>query len=544
MKIANRIGGGLKICTLSIALCISGCANGQDADGQMDVYHEESGQGGANSVHVSAKPRRPLKLDSLRVEKTVSRFSGGSEQKKQIREFYASRDYRYAWLSQEGLNQSGSMLWNQHNRYLAYSGDSTVFDRQLHEQVQAMEDEERLSADADALELRLTAHFMKFIRNAYAGKLDPGDLRWRIPRKKISAVALLDEVASSDTRPADGWEPVNDAYKRARRGLQELYQVKKQGGWPEVPSGVYRRGESSPAIDLLRKRLAMGGYFSGNTTSTTYDAELEQAVKLAQVSMGLTADGVAGPNTTKALNVSVDDRIRQLLVNMERMRWMPVEREGRHLEANIPEYKLHVYGDDGKEAFNMNIVVGKAAHRTVIFSDELKYVVFSPYWNIPASIVRNEILPAMKRNPGYLASKNMERTGTRGGLPVIRQKPGGSNALGRVKFIFPNNYNIYFHDSPAESLFERTRRAFSHGCVRLAEPERLARFLLKDEQKWTDEAIHDAMYSGKEKWVPLDETVPVTITYFTAWADADGRLNFRPDIYGHDKEMTAALFQD
>ncbi len=163
----------------------------------------------------------------------------------------------------------------------------------------------------------------------------------------------------------------------------------------------------------------------------------------------------------------------------------------------------------------MDIVVGTSANRTVIFNDTLKYVVFSPYWNIPRSIVRNEILPGIRKSANYLARKNMEQTGFSNGLPVIRQKPGGSNALGRVKFIFPNSYSIYFHDTPSKSLFENKKRAFSHGCIRLAEPTKMAEYLLQNQPEWTAGKINEAMNSSKEKWVSLKEPVPVMITYFT-----------------------------
>jgi murein L,D-transpeptidase YcbB/YkuD len=220
---------------------------------------------------------------------------------------------------------------------------------------------------------------------------------------------------------------------------------------------------------------------------------------------------------------------------------MPKERDVNYIVANIPEFKLHVF-DSGKMVFDMNIVVGKTGTSTVVFSDELKYIVFSPYWNIPTSIVRGEIQPAMERNPNYLATKNMEQTGISNGLPVIRQKPGGSNSLGRVKFIFPNNYNIYFHDTPAKSLFAREKRAFSHGCIRLAEPKKMAEYLLRHQPEWTTEKISAAMRTDKEKWVTLKDPVPVFISYFTAWVDNDGLLNFREDIYGHDKRMAERLF--
>jgi murein L,D-transpeptidase YcbB/YkuD len=190
----------------------------------------------------------------------------------------------------------------------------------------------------------------------------------------------------------------------------------------------------------------------------------------------------------------------------------------------------------------MAVVVGKESNNTMMFNGELSNVVFSPYWNVPPSIVRNEILPAMNRNGRYLASQNMEITGNSGELPVIRQRPGPGNALGKVKFLFPNSFNIYFHDTPSKSLFAKDKRAFSHGCIRLSDPEKMARYVLRDQPEWTDEKIFDAMNSGSEKYVKVKNPIPVVITYYTAWVDENGQLNFRDDIYGHDERLMAKMF--
>ena len=240
--------------------------------------------------------------------------------------------------------------------------------------------------------------------------------------------------------------------------------------------------------------------------------------------------------------MSVDDRIKKLLINLERMRWVPKQPERDLIIVNIPEFRLHVFENAGK-LFSIKIVVGKAANNTVIFTGQLKHVVFSPYWNVPPSIVRNEILPALNRNRNYLSKMNMEQTGSSGGLPVIRQKPGSANALGKVKFIFPNSYNIYFHDTPSKSLFNQEARAFSHGCIRLAEPVKLATYLLRNQPEWTTQKMNVAMSSSIEKWVPLKQSLPVFITYFTAWVDSEGLLNFRKDIYGHDERLAKQLFE-
>jgi murein L,D-transpeptidase YcbB/YkuD len=229
-------------------------------------------------------------------------------------------------------------------------------------------------------------------------------------------------------------------------------------------------------------------------------------------------------------------------MNMGRMRWMPEVNSGQLIMVNIPEFVLHVY-EGKKKAFDMNVVVGKEGHNTMMFSGDLNQIVFSPYWNVPPSIVKKEILPKLASNPGYLESQEMEQVGTEGGLPKIRQRPGDKNSLGRVKFLFPNSFNIYFHDTPAKTLFDKDKRAFSHGCIRLSDPEKMANYLLRNNPEWTPEKINDAMYSGNEQFVRLKKAVPVIITYYTAWVDESGRLNFRDDIYTHDKSLASRMFE-
>ena len=223
------------------------------------------------------------------------------------------------------------------------------------------------------------------------------------------------------------------------------------------------------------------------------------------------------------------------------MRWMPQEPEGKLILVNIPEFVLHFF--DGKsKVFDMPVVVGKEGNNTMMFTGKLSTVVFSPYWNVPPSIVKKEILPAMARNPDYLIKENMEITGDEGGLPVVRQLPGPKNSLGKVKFLFPNSFNIYFHDTPAKSLFSKDRRAYSHGCIRLSDPTKMAEYLLKDYREWPMERILEAMNSGNEKFVKIKDPIPVFITYYTAWVDENGLLNFRDDIYKHDALIAQKMF--
>ena len=230
----------------------------------------------------------------------------------------------------------------------------------------------------------------------------------------------------------------------------------------------------------------------------------------------------------------------QIALNLERWRWMPDEFGTRYVIVNIPTFHLEAH-DAGQPTLQMKVVVGKPENKTPIFSDKMTTTVFSPYWNVPPSIVRNEIVPAMNRNPNYISRQNMEITGHSGGLPVVRQKPGPRNSLGLVKFLFPNSHNIYLHDTPSKSLFDEPSRAFSHGCIRVSEPVKLAKFLLEDDPAWDDENIHKAIHADKEQSVTLKDPVPVFIAYFTAFVDRAGRINFRKDIYNRDGRLAEMI---
>lgn len=330
--------------------------------------------------------------------------------------------------------------------------------------------------------------------------------------------------------------------EQMQRELDRYYDIQKEGGWQPIKATkkFYQKDESDPVVTQIKARLRASGEFNSKDKSPKFTAELAEAVKKTQRLFGFKENGVVDAALIKELNRPVEYRITQLEVNMERLRNLPEVTAGTHLIANIPEFKLHVYEGD-RQVFDMDIVVGTEAHQTVTFNDEMKQIVFSPYWNVPPSIVKNEILPSMRRSNGYLRRNGYEQTGTENGLPVIRQKPGSGNSLGLVKFLFPNDHNIYFHDTPAKSLFQVRRRTFSHGCIRLAEPTKLAEYLLRDVPGWTPEKINAAMHGGKEQWVNLPSSVPVSITYITAWVDGQGQLHFREDIYGHDKTEAAQL---
>ena len=489
-----------------------------------------------------------LKLDSSIIENFITQHKLADTSANRLRSFYNSRNYQYAWFTEEGIAEQTQAFWNLHNAFLNYSKDSSLLDKQFHQQMQnLLAGDSLINTKASVItqtELKLTEHFFEYAQYAYTGKVDPKELQWNIPRKKVNALQLLDSLVANKGRNLEEWEPVNRQYHLLKKELVRYYDIEKKGGWDSIniqKNKRYNLYDSSITIKQVKKRLQAAGLYNVSDSSEKYTKALQAGIKKAQKTFGLKPDGIINSVLVKELNVSITDRIEQLLINMERMRWMPQVQGSDFILANIPEFKLHVF-ESGKKVFDINIIVGKAGTNTVVFSDELKYVVFSPYWNVPRSIVRNEILPAIHRNPNYLFSHNMEQTGISNGLPVIRQLPGGNNSLGRVKFIFPNNYNIYFHDTPAKSLFGIDKRAFSHGCIRLEEPVKMAEYLLRNQPEWTSEKIYAAMHANKEKWVALKKTVPVYVSYFTSWVDGDGELNFREDIYNHDKKMAKRLF--
>lgn len=354
----------------------------------------------------------------------------------------------------------------------------------------------------------------------------------KIRNKAIILLLGIFSTTLAFSKPNDG-PPKPELLQKA---IERYQEIQKNGGWPKIKATkkFYQKGQTDPAVITLKQRLRATGDFTSNNTTSIFTEELATAVKKVQLRFGFKENGVVDAQLIKELNVPVEARLSQLEVNLQRLQNSPVAGSGTRLVANIPEFKLHVYEGD-QEAFSMNIVIGSESNKTVIFNDEMTHIVFSPYWNVPPSIVESEILPAMRKNRNYLRRNGYEQTGTENGLPVIRQKPGPRNSLGLVKFVFPNNHNIYFHDTPAKSLFEVRKRTFSHGCIRLAEPRKLAEYLLKNDPGWSSSSIDAAMNGGKEQWVKLEVPVAVSLTYYTAWADGEGNVHFREDVYGYDK---------
>jgi murein L,D-transpeptidase YcbB/YkuD len=490
-----------------------------------------------------------LFLDSTAMEKFISEKKIPDSLARRIRSFYNTRNYQYAWFSSDGLTEQARGFWNLHDYVTTYDGDTSLKDKALQKKMDDLITVENLSVSASDksflnTELTLTSHFIKYIlRNYEKGYVKRKEMERFIPLKKEKADYLADSLIGKKHKDDKYFEDVHQSYGALKKQLSVYYQIEKNGGWPQVPSGKksWKKGSSAPDIAIIKRRLIASGDLAGKDTTPVFNDTLETAVRNFQTRHGFSPTGVVNDEVIKAMNVPVEERLEQILMNMERMRWLTQEPKGNLIVVNIPEFVLHVY-EGNRQAFQMNVVVGKEGHNTMMFNGDLNQVVFSPYWNVPPSIVQKEILPSIQKNPNYLASQNMEVTGNENGSPVIRQKPGGKNALGRVKFLFPNSFNIYFHDTPSKSLFTKDKRAYSHGCIRLSEPEKMANYVLRNQPEWTPEKISEAMNSGDEKFVKVKDPIPVVITYYTAWVDENGQLNFREDIYGHDTKLAQKMF--
>lgn len=482
-----------------------------------------------------------LFLDSAALRNFISESSINETDEKGMVNFYKNRNYQFAWFSQEGLTEQGRGFWS------LYSYDEKrSADKALKARMDTLAEKDTLliaAADSSFVktELALTKAFIQYARTnpdkIFANRLS---INRFIPAKQQAAAEMADSILAEKTDTAN---IANNPYALLKLQLKKYADAAKQGGWQPISlKGKVKKGSSSPMISAIKKRMLMTGDLAGTDTTGMFNDTLETAVKSYQQRTGFAATGLINDSLIKALNIPVTERMEQIIINMNRMLWLPANIPDNHITVNIPSFSLSVY-EAGAKVFDMNVITGKRGSNTMMFYGDLNRIVFSPYWNIPESIVKNELMPAMRRNPNYLKMKNMEITG-RGNdsIPKIRQLPGAGNSLGRVKFLFPNSYDIYFHDTEAKNLFNKKNRALSHGCIRLQDPEKMAAYLLRNDALWPPEKITEAMNSFKEQYVKVSKPVPVIITYFTAWADENGLLNFRDDVYEKDKEVSIKMF--
>ena len=334
----------------------------------------------------------------------------------------------------------------------------------------------------------------------------------------------------------DGLAPTFEAYVRLQDALATYRSIAEAGGWDVLPAALVNKRRSRH-IPLVKRRLTIEGDLSDDDGSAVFDGNLRAAVERFQARNGLAVNGRLTARTIEQMNVSAAERVAQISVNLERLRASGRELEATRVEVNAPAATATLYRD-GAAHLTMAAVVGKPGHDTPTLTSTIDTIILNPTWTIPQSIIMNEIKPAIRRDKRYLAKNRMYWAGDQ-----LIQEPGPHNALGRIKFDFPNRYSVYLHDTPARGLFRAPDRAQSHGCVRLEKPLDLAAELLRDSPRWTREAIAHVIHSGATRRIVLSEPMPVVITYQTAFVDDEGLVNFRPDIYGLDTQLTLALSQ-
>ena len=433
-----------------------------------------------------------------------------------------------------------------------------------------------LDADtAASLDEVLTAAVQRYLGDLHAGRVNPREIHANF---SVSAPSRMDVRAYLDAARAQGdmaealraAAPAVPLYAALRHALAHYRLLTGHPAWatalPALASRKLEPGSAWAGLPLLTQRLvALGDLPAGTPAPASYDQTVQAGVRAFQQRHGLAVDGILGSATFRELGVAPELRARQIELAMERLRWTPLFQGPRMIVVNVPEFVLRAYEVDGDKVsvrLTMNVIVGKALDtRTPLFDEQMRYIEFSPYWNVPPSIARGEIIPRLRRDPAYFERQGFEFvSGSAGSLQVhaalspehlraveqghmrIRQRPGPLNALGDIKFVFPNNNRIYLHHTPSPGLFQRERRDLSHGCIRVEQPVALAQFVLQHATGWSEARIRAAMAQGASSTVRLSEPVPVVIAYSTAIV-TNGEVHFFPDLYGHDRQLDRALRQ-
>lgn len=549
-------------CTLLLAvILLAGCnRDGANLQTPFNVETADSLKSGKAIAYDSTAHY----LDAfLQADATVnSNDASGQAVREGLLQFYQKGEFKPAWLNGLKLSDHALSLINDvctasNNSLLPVSYQPEALYDAL-EQAAMDPTHEKLAT----LDLQLSRTFMLYADDHIAGRLDPEVLPYEVYLKRDEA-PLAPMMAVALNRPApesfsNAMRPVHPHYSRLLDALERYRAIEENGGWPSIKiDETLKPGMSDTAVTLLRTRLHRSGDLSKNrdSTNTLFDENVATAVAQFQVRHGLAVDSLLGPATLAALNVPVTERVRQIERSIERWRWLPQDLGDRYVLVNIPAFKVFGY-QNGQQALEMRVIVGSEFNEqyTPVFRDKMEYVVFRPYWNVPAGIAAEEIAPKAMDDPTYISRNNYEILDGEDivtpneeaieklieGKYRIRQQGGPTNALGLVKFIFPNQHAIYLHDTPADHLFDRTERDMSHGCIRLEDPAKFAAYVL-GPQGWSSRRIKKALAAEERTEVQLEESIPVYLMYLTAYADADDNVFFFDDVYGFDRDLKNAL---
>ena len=483
--------------------------------------------------------------------------------------FYRANEQQRGWLKKKRPDKLYEAFVDEVRESARYGfSPADYFIDELEQAVDAVYDNrKRTSEDLARLDIRITASFFLFTTHLLEGRVRyPGarEFLWKrgMPLENDIALLLQMESAKDLRTEIQALHPKDPQYKELQNALKHYRALEEKDTFPSVSVKVkLKPGDTHDQLPLIKKKLSLAD-FKGpvKDADTVYDDKLVEAVKSFQHRHGLDPDGIIDSEMIKLLNIPIKEKIDLIALNLERLRWLPhIQGEKDEIVINVPEYMLRAYKNN-KETLSMRVVLGAEFTPTPVFQDTLKYIVFSPTWAVPKSILAEEFLPKLQEDAGHFDPERfrfykdgeeidpLDEDWEDDELDItaysVVENPGEANSLGKVKFIMPNDFSIYLHDTPADQLFSREDRALSHGCIRLERPEDFAAYLLKEQDAWNEKKVAEAMKSEKPLQVDLENAYPVYIVYRTAWVDNDGKVNFRDDIYGHDQRHLAHLEKD
>lgn len=544
------------LCALAVLLPVAGCRK-----------HRET-QYAKNLQQLVAKKKLPSeRVNTSQVPNL--RWPNFSDYAPAVQKFYENREYAVAWTV-DGVPTAAAKGFIDAFQHADAKG---LIPEDYDASRWTLREQQLQGKSADAISLfdvAMTVNVMRFISDLHMGRVNPSHFSFAIPveEKKYDLAKWVEEKAVNATNVpglVESVEPDSDEYRQTETALVRCQALAEQQGeakpLPMVKKGV-SKGDAYPAAGALLARLQLEGDVAEDVADqpTRFDATLSAGVKHYQERHGMVADGELGPATIRSLNVPMSRRVAQLEDSLERWRWLPEPYLHPRLMVNLPEFVVRGYGTDGKLDFTMRVVDGQAKtkdddHSTPVFVRMMRYLIFRPYWNVPVDIAKKELVPHIVQNPEYLESKDFEATNRKGvvkteytaldvaqGRVLVRQRPGPKNSLGLVKFMFPNQYDVYMHSTPETYLFSRMRRDYSHGCIRVQKPDELAAWVLQGQGDWDLDKVQDAMTEGPDNHtVVLKTPLPVVIFYLTARVDESGNVDFFDDVYKYDAALEGVL---
>lgn len=575
-------------------ITVSGCVPANQESSVKEIQNPTSGDKENTFNQISSFIG--LKITNPQYPRKIIIDSNAIKAHASLPSTYQNRNYQPLWVDENGpLPQTHEMIDVIKDSYREGLNPNSYYLTEIDYELNKFQADKNsggpINKEALAeLDLLLSNSFLSYAQNVLYGQVTPEQINLELifgERTIDLSKLLVTAVNQNNVRETiNGLFPKYPVYDKLRAALERYRKLTAQGGWKPIPQGPkFKKGARGPRVTALKERLVVTGEIDSSALENdVFDSKLDQAVRKYQERNGLYVDGVVGESTLEALNVPVEERVRQIELTMERWRLLPQSLGTRYILVNIANFHLYAVVNNDN-ALSMRIVVGKPEWNTPIFSEYMTHLVINPYWNIPHSIFKDDIAPRIKSDPDYMASRSIQAVGLKYEPPEkketgessadqaastdgdsgatedaaataakeeyiskvlsgnyrLRQNPGPSNPLGRIKFLFPNKHSVYLHDTPNRGYFQRAQRNFSHGCIRVEKPLELAEFVLYSDPTWSHDKVRSAINRGRTQTVNLPEPVPVYILYFTAWVDDDGSVSFHKDIYGLDRVLQNAL---